>query len=57
VDLEFAGSLEPPTTLAEIKASQKFGEWALVRQGRLSTMKAPDTFVAWMRARYPEVSL
>jgi predicted RNA-binding protein with PUA-like domain len=53
-DLEFAGSLEPPTTLADIKASQKFNEWALVRQGRLSTMRAPDSFVAWMRARYPK---
>jgi predicted RNA-binding protein with PUA-like domain len=57
VDLEFAGSLVPPTTLADIKASQKFNEWALVRQGRLSTMRAPDNFVAWMRARYPKVKI
>jgi len=54
VDLEFATRLEPPTTLAEIKQSQKFNDWALVRQGRLSTMSAPDTFVAWMRTRYPK---
>ena len=26
---------------------------ALVRQGRLSTMAAPEKFVEWMRARYP----
>ncbi len=57
VDLEFAGSLAPPTTLADIKGSQKFNDWALVRQGRLSTMRAPDTFVAWMRARYPGVKI
>jgi predicted RNA-binding protein with PUA-like domain len=57
VDLEFAESLQPPTTLADIKASQKFNEWALVRQGRLSTMPAPDTFVAWMRARYPNLKI
>jgi len=54
VDLEFATRLEPPTTLAEIKQSEKFNDWALVRQGRLSTMSAPDTFVAWMRTRYPK---
>jgi len=54
VDLEFATRLEPPTTLAEIKQSQTFNDWALVRQGRLSTMSAPDTFVAWMRTRYPK---
>ena len=53
VDLEFATRLEPPTTLAEIKQSQKFNDWALVRQGRLSTMSAPEAFVKWMRSRYP----
>ena len=54
VDLEFLARLEPPVTLAEIKSSKKFDEWALVRQGRLSTMAAPETFVAWMRDRYPK---
>jgi len=57
VDLEFATRLEPPTTLAEIKQSQTFNDWALVRQGRLSTMSAPDTFVAWMRTRYPKAKI
>lgn len=57
VDLEFSGRLEPPTTLAEIKQSQKFNDWALVRQGRLSTMSVPDSFVAWMRARYPKAQI
>lgn len=52
VDLEFAGRLDPPTTLAEIKQSKKFDDWALVRQGRLSTMAAPENFVEWMRGRY-----
>lgn len=56
-DLEFAGRLEPPTTLAEIKGSGKFDDWALVRQGRLSTMPAPENFVAWMQARYPKVKI
>jgi predicted RNA-binding protein with PUA-like domain len=52
VDLEFTRRLDPPTTLAEIKQSKKFDDWALVRQGRLSTMAAPDEFVEWMRGRY-----
>ena len=56
-DLEFVGRLDPPTTLAEIKESGKFNEWALVRQGRLSTMAAPEDFVAWMQARYPKAKI
>jgi predicted RNA-binding protein with PUA-like domain len=57
VDLEFAGRLEPATTLAEIKQSNQFDDWALVRQGRLSTMAAPDKFPTWMRARYPKTKI
>jgi predicted RNA-binding protein with PUA-like domain len=57
VDLEFAERLEPPVTLVEIKQSGKFGDWALVRQGRLSTMAAPEKFVAWMRERYPKANI
>jgi predicted RNA-binding protein with PUA-like domain len=57
VDLEYAGRLEPPMTLAEIKQSGKFDDWALVRQGRLSTMAAPEKFVTWMRARFPKARI
>jgi len=57
VDLEYSGRLDPPTTLAEIKQSKKFDDWALVRQGRLSTMAAPDKFVEWMRKRYPHAKI
>jgi predicted RNA-binding protein with PUA-like domain len=53
-EFEFLGRLEPPATLAEIKRSGLFGDWALVRQGRLSTMAAPEKFVEWMRERYPK---
>ena len=53
VELAFRGRLAPPATLAEIKQSGKFSDWALVRQGRLSTMAAPESFVAWMKKRYP----
>jgi predicted RNA-binding protein with PUA-like domain len=57
VDLEFAGRLEPPVTLSEIKQSGKFNDWALVRQGRLSTMVAPEKFAAWMRERHPKIRI
>lgn len=57
VDLEFDRRLDPATTLAEIKQSGKFNDWALVRQGRLSTMSAPHAFVEWMRSRYPHARL
>ena len=55
VDLEFVSRLEPPATLHEIKESGQFNDWALVRQGRLSTMVAPAAFVTWMSKRYPKV--
>ena len=57
VDFEFVQRLDPATTLAEIKQSGAFGDWALVRQGRLSTMAAPEAFVEWMRKRYPRVKI
>jgi predicted RNA-binding protein with PUA-like domain len=56
-DFEFLTHLEPPTTLSEIKQSGLFNDWALVRQGRLSTMPAPDSFVEWMRKRYPKAKI
>jgi len=55
VELEFLKQLDPPTTLAEIKGSGLFQDWALVRQARLSTMAVPDKFVAWIRKKYPEL--
>ena len=53
VDMAFLSRLDPPTSLAEVKQSGRFEDWALVRQGRLSTMAAPEKFVEWMRKRYP----
>jgi predicted RNA-binding protein with PUA-like domain len=57
VDLEFAGRLESPVTLAEIKQSGKFDDLALVRQGRLSTMAVPEKLVGWIRARNPKAKI
>jgi predicted RNA-binding protein with PUA-like domain len=54
VELEYGGRIDPPVTLAEIKQSGEFADWALVRQGRLSTMAAPQKFVQWMRRKYPK---
>ena len=57
VDLQFDARLDPPTTLSEIKQSKLFDDWALVRQGRLSTMAAPEHFVQWMKKRYPKAKI
>jgi len=46
VDLEFVGRLSPPPTLAEIRQSKQFDDWALLRQDRLSMMAAPEEFAA-----------
>lgn len=54
VDLKYVGRIEPPITLKEIKETGKFSDWALVRQGRLSTMAAPLKFVQWARKMRPK---
>lgn len=51
VELEFERRVNPPVTLAEIKKSGLFSDWALVRQSRLSTMAAPQSFVDWMKKK------
>jgi predicted RNA-binding protein with PUA-like domain len=56
-DFEFLTRLEPPVSLHEIKASGLFNDWALVRQGRLSTMAAPAAFVTWMKKKYPKIKI
>lgn len=53
VDLEYSARIDPPVTLAEIKQTGKFDDWALVRQGRLSTMAVPEKFVDWMKKQHP----
>jgi predicted RNA-binding protein with PUA-like domain len=51
VDMAFARRLSHPVTLREIKESHLFDDWALVRQGRLSTMSVPDKAVAWLKEK------
>ena len=50
-DFEFLGRIEPPVTLAEIKQSGKFNDWALVRQGRLSVVALDAAQVAAIQDR------
>ena len=57
MDIEFLAKLDTPVTLAEIKTSGLFADWALVRQSRLSTMAAPESFVQWMRKKFPKLGL
>ena len=57
VDLEFSGRIDPAVSLKEIKESKLFDDWALVRQGRLSTMHAPEKFVEWMRKLHPKAKI
>jgi predicted RNA-binding protein with PUA-like domain len=57
IDLGFVAKLAQPVTLAEIKQSGLFADWALVRQSRLSTMAAPDSFAGWMKKKAPDAGL
>lgn len=57
IDLAYAGTLETPVSLAEIKQSGEFASWALVRQSRLSTMEAPAAFAAFVKDRNPKLKL
>lgn len=51
VDLAFVRRFAHPITLREIKESHLFDDWALVRQGRLSTMSVPDAVVTWLKEK------
>jgi len=49
VDLKFLTSFDEIVTLQDIKATKKFEDFRLVRQGRLSTMSVPEDFVEWLK--------
>jgi len=51
VDIEYIGRFIQPVTLHEIKESHLFDDWALVRQGRLSTMSVPENVVTWLKEK------
>lgn len=50
-DFEYVEHAKKPVTLREIKESHEFDDWTLVRQGRLSTMSAPEAFWTWLQER------
>ena len=56
-ELGFLAKLETPISLGEIKGTHLFDDWALVRQGRLSTMAVPEKFVTWLREYHPNPKL
>lgn len=51
VDITFVRRLSQPVTLREIKESHLFDDWALVRQGRLSTMSVPEKVASWLKEK------
>ena len=52
VDFKFLRMFaEPYVTLKDVKASGQFNDFALVRQGRLSTMEVPEKFVTWLKKK------
>jgi predicted RNA-binding protein with PUA-like domain len=57
VDLQFLLQLDSPITLAEVKQSKMFDDWALVRQSRLSTMLVPEKFVSWVREKHAKAGI
>lgn len=48
-DFKYVKHARRRVTLREIKESHRFDDWALVRQGRLSTMAAPIAFWRWLQ--------
>ena len=50
-DFKYVKHATRAITLREIKESHAFDNWALVRQGRLSTMSAPAEFWKWLQKR------
>jgi len=51
VDITYVRRLSQPVTLREIKESHLFDDWALVRQGRLSTMSVPEKVASWLKEK------
>ena len=48
-DIKIGRAVKTPVTLADIKADDRFADFALVRQGRLSVVPVPDDLDAILR--------
>ncbi|HYO82771.1 MAG TPA: EVE domain-containing protein [Bryobacteraceae bacterium] len=55
VKLRYQCHVEPPVTLAEVKRTGLFADFALVRQSRLSTMEVPSSFIDWLAEIRPAI--
>lgn len=52
IDLKFIRKFkEPYVTLREVKESQKFPNFRLVFEPRLSVMPVPDNFISWLQEK------
>jgi predicted RNA-binding protein with PUA-like domain len=51
VDVTFVRRFGHPVTLQEIKATHRFDDWSLIRQGRLSVMEVPTSFITWLKEK------
>ncbi len=50
VDMKFLKKFDPPyITLQQVKATGKFLNFRLVKQGRLSVMDVPEEFISWLK--------
>jgi predicted RNA-binding protein with PUA-like domain len=54
IDVRFLHRFNCEVSLAEIKESGLFDDWALVRLRRLSTMSVPEHFLVWFWERLRE---
>jgi predicted RNA-binding protein with PUA-like domain len=48
---KFLKKFDVIVTLEEVKSSHQFDDWALVRQGRLSTMPVPEKFITYLKQK------
>lgn len=56
VDFKFIKKFkEPFVTLQKVKATGKFMDFRLVRQGRLSVMDVPHEFIEWIKKEGVEI--
>lgn len=53
-EFKFKKEFKKKVLLSEIKESGLFDDFALVRQGRLSTMLVPEKFVKWLEKQLGE---
>lgn len=51
MDVKFVKKYKQTVTLADIKTEERFNDFLLIRNGRLSVMKVPDEVRKWIEGR------